>query len=118
MKQLNYFLIVLLLVSLAACKGDPKKKVMGTWQVESVEGEKLSDAEKNMKFSFKEGGVMEMSSGDKTMTGKWDLDKDGKTFSVTPEGAKEAMKWTLNSADAKQLVITDEKSKKVTFKKN
>lgn len=107
-----------MLVSLAACKGDPKKKVIGTWQVESVEGEKLSETEKSMKFSFKADGEMEMTAGGKSIKGKWDLDKDGKTFSVTPEGAKETMKWTLNSADAKQMVITDEKSKKVTFKKN
>ena len=81
--------LVLALGFLVSCGSEPS--VVGTWQLESVSGEELTESEKDMKITYKENGECESTRGDRTKEGTWKLSEDGKTMTMTSEGRDELM---------------------------
>ncbi len=64
------------LLFLAACGGGPK--IEGSWSLEAVSGEELSESEKAMVFTFNEDGSLVMSNGEREEKGSWAWSEDKK----------------------------------------
>ncbi|MDX2303046.1 MAG: lipocalin family protein [Microscillaceae bacterium] len=91
MKRVLYtFLIFALFVTVTSCKKKGTKDViLGSWQLESVEGEELTDAEKSVSITFSKDGSFERSAaGGLSQKGKFTVSEDGKSVTITPEGDK------------------------------
>lgn len=105
MKKLLLTLTVFSLLFLVGCKSDPAAKLLGSWQLESVEGEELNEAQKTMTLTFEKEGKFTQEAGGKKRTGKFEVSKDGKGLTITPEGA-----------EVEQLTDVEIKGDKFTFK--
>lgn len=116
MKKLVYASLIFALVVAASCsKKDPKAAMVGTWQLDSVTGEELTDAEKAVTVTFSEDGTYERAFGDEKQTGTFEVSEDGKTVTVKPEGGSAE---TMNDVkiDGDKLTFKD-KDTEITLKK-
>ncbi|NJL14715.1 MAG: lipocalin family protein [Microscillaceae bacterium] len=116
----NVFLMMLVLsVALftTACKKDPKTLMVGTWQMESVEGEELSDTEKSISIEFTKDGKFEQKAGEMSRKGTFEVSKDGKTITLKPEEGKEEKMNAVEVKDGKMTFKDGERSEKITLKK-
>lgn len=102
MKKLFY---ILLLPLLFACGGG--NPVIGTWQLDSVSGEELSEAEKSMTITFNEDGSMEMNRGDEIRKGTWELSEDKKTLVMKRDNGREEKGENLSVEGDKMTFQTD-----------
>ena len=74
--------------------------VVGTWQLESVTGEELTDSEKGAIITFNEDGSCEQRRGDQVRKAKWELSEDHKTLTITAKGrGPETMENLVITAD-------------------
>ncbi len=117
MKKLLLTITVLSLLVLVGCKSDPAAKLLGTWQLESVEGEELTDAEKAMTITFEKESKFKQEAGERKRAGKFAVSKDGKTVTLTPEGG-EAEDMTDVEMKGNTISFKDKgKGSKITMKK-
>ncbi len=89
MKKLLFVFATALLL-LSSCGGGPS--IVGTWQLESISGEELSEREKSSTITFTEDGKVEQQRGDKVREGNWSLSEDGKTLTLTLKNKEEVFK--------------------------
>ena len=109
MKRFAYLLMIMMLFSLVACKKDMKSKIVGTWQLDSVEGEELTDSEKTATMTFAKDGSCERSRGDKSEKGTWELDKEGKVITTKFDGEEEKMNDVTVEKEMMSFKIKDQK---------
>ncbi len=112
MKRIIFVFAVLSLV-LTSCGGGDS--VVGKWQLESVVGEELTDAEKESTMTFNEDGTCENKRGDRIRKATYKLSEDGKTITLVMEGGNEdTMEDVVLTAD--KLSFTD-RDETVTLKR-
>ena len=95
-------LLTLLLVAFLTACGSKAPSIEGKWQLESVSGEQLSEAEKQSTMLINSDGTLEMTMGDRIMKGTWKLSDDKKTLTLTRSEDGD-------QKDMKDLEITEEK---------
>ena len=119
MKNLLYISFsLLLLVNLIYSCTDSEKSPVGTWGLESVEGEELTESEKSSVVEFKEDGSVIRKRGDRERKGKWELkDKDDKKYLVlmSEEGEVDEENEIVKLDDSE--FVFKNKGKEVTLKK-
>ncbi len=117
MKKLLLTALVMSLVFMTACKSDPAAKLLGAWQMDSMEGEELSETEKSITITFEKEGKFIQTAGDKKREGTYEVSKDGKTITLKPaEGKAEEMKSVELKGD-KMMFKDGDKSETITLKK-
>ena len=105
-------LLAMIGLILASCGGAPTPE--GTWQLDSVSGETLTEAEKSMTVTYNSDGTCESSRGDETKTGTWEMAEDGKSMSMTIDGHDEQMDNLEITSDQMTFMDGDDK---ITLKK-
>ena len=88
--------------------------LIGTWQLDSVSGEELTDSEKEATMTFNEDGSCESKRGDNKKMAKWELSEDKKTLTIDEDGDKFDMENVELSAESLSF---SEGNDKITFKK-
>jgi Lipocalin-like domain len=111
MKKTAYLWLILLSFAVVAC-GGAKGKLVGLWVVESVSG-KAPKTERTIEFkkdgTFAQSVKKASGNSSDTRTGKWELSKDEKTISLTPDGEKTAT-IEIVKLDAKEFEFKDERN--------
>jgi hypothetical protein len=118
MKRVFYFLMAALMLISMGCSKSTKDNLIGSWQMKSVEGKKLTPEELKIVITMTEDGKFTMKSGEGDQrTGTWLLSEDDKKIDATSaEGDKEA--WNIVSVDEKTFVFTvDDDKDKITLEK-
>jgi len=111
MKKLLLIFAVMAAV-LTSCGGGPT--LVGTWKLDSVSGEELSEDEKGGTMTFNEDGTCENKRGDQTMKAEWKLSDDKKTLTIMSDGREEELNDIEITAETFSF---NDGSDKVTFKK-
>lgn len=70
-----------------SCGGGPS--IEGSWAMESVSGEELSEREKAAVFTFHGDGTITVSMDGREEKGTWKWTEDKKDIILQPEGRKE-----------------------------
>jgi uncharacterized protein (TIGR03066 family) len=117
MKKLLLSVFVMSLLLMTACKSDPAAKLLGTWEMESVEGEELSATEKSITMTFEKEGKFIQKSSQNSREGTYEVSKDGKTITLKPsEGKAEEMK-SVELKGNKMMFKDGDKTATITLKK-
>lgn len=113
MKKL-IFVFAIMAAFLTSCGGGGTS-IVGTWQLESVSGEELTDSEKEAVITFNEDGTCERKRGEHSKSFKWKMSEDGKTVTLTEEdGDENEMTDVVLSADK---LVFSERNDKITLKR-
>jgi len=113
MKKLIY-LFAIIAIGFTSCGGGGNPEI-GTWQLDSVSGEELTESEKEATITLKEDGTYEQKRGERVKTGKWSLSEDGKTLTTTGEdGDSDTYENFECSGD---VLSFSERDDKITFKR-
>lgn len=113
MKKL-VFVIAVIATLMTSCGGG-ENSLVGTWQLESVSGEELTESEKSATMTFNEDGTCVRKRGEREKKANWILSEDGKTITLkTEEGDENEMEGVELSAD--KLVFT-ERDDQITLKR-
>jgi hypothetical protein len=111
MKKTAYFWLVLLTFAVMAC-GGAKGKIVGKWKVDAVNGKSPST---EMTMEMKSDGTFAQSkkkagkNESSTRGGKWEVDKEGKKITLTPDGEKSEVAEILK-LDGKEFTFKDSKN--------
>ena len=111
MKKLLFVLITALFV---AC-GNGGDSVIGSWQLESVSGEELSESEKSTVFKLAEDGTFTRERGGEAKTGKWEWSEDKKNIVLKRDGGREELMEDVKVEGDKMTFKAD--SDVITLKK-
>ncbi|MFT5779620.1 MAG: hypothetical protein ACI837_002579 [Crocinitomicaceae bacterium] len=103
-----FFAFAILALTLTSCGGGDT--VVGTWQLESVTGEELTDSEKEATMTFNEDGTCEQKRGDRVRKATWTMAEDGKSLTLVKEdgGEEEVMESVTLTADKLSFKERDE----------
>ena len=113
MKKL-VFVFAVLAVVMTSCGGG-SDSIIGTWQLDSVSGEELTESEKSATMTFNEDGSCIQKRGEKERKMTWTLSEDGKTLTVKKEsGSEDVMENVELSGDKLSF---SEGNDKITLKK-
>jgi len=76
-------LLAIIAIGFTSCHS--ANPIIGTWQLESILGEELTDSEKEATFTMNKDGSFERKRGGKVKNGKWKLSDNSKTLTITQE---------------------------------
>lgn len=100
---------------LVACSGWGSS-IVGTWQLESVSGEKLTESEKKSTFDFKKDGSCSMQRGDRSREGSYTIEEqEGKQILIIDMGKRKEIS-IIHAMDANKLVFI-QKRDTITLKR-
>ena len=111
MKRLGLVVLSAFTLLLVSCGGP---SIEGTWQLDSVSGEELTEHEKDMTITFNEDGSCESSRGEESASGSWELSDDGKTLTFELDGREEKCENVEVSGDE---LTFEQGSDKITLKR-
>ena len=103
MKKMIFIGLILSVIISAGCGKSAKDKLLGTWKLNKVEGETLTQEELNATMTFTTDGKFAATARDEKMDGTWELAEDGKTLTLTfKENDKEV--WNITEITDAKLV--------------
>lgn len=117
MKKLIYVLAIAGL-TFTACSDEAADEAVaeptieGTWQLDEVSGEELTESEKQSTMTINADGTMEQNMGGEPRTGTWTMSDDGKTLSCSVDGRD--AEFTNVACDAEKLSF-NEGDDRITF---
>lgn len=111
MKKL-FFALAIMATVLMACSSGPT--LVGTWKLDSVAGEELTESEKEGTMTFNEDGTCESKRGEMSKKGTWSLSDDKKSLTVNTDGREETMDGVEISDDTFSF---NDHDIKITFKR-
>ncbi len=119
-KVLSYFLAVVLIAGLFACKGSKADMVAAKWKVSDISDGKeipaeqkemvdkmMAEMKKTAYFDIKKDGSMEVSMMGKVSKMTWKLNEDGTKLVTKEEGKDKEESLTITEVTANKLVLTD-----------
>jgi hypothetical protein len=116
MKKYCLLLIAATIVVFSGCTKSVKDKMVGTWKVKSIEGEKLTQEELNSaSMTFIADGTFKAKNTEREMEGTWIVAKDEKSLTLKFKENFEEV-WKIQSLTEAELVYTtDNQPQKVTL---
>ncbi|MEI6815955.1 MAG: lipocalin family protein [Bacteroidota bacterium] len=119
-KVLSYFLAVVLIAGLFACKGSKADMVAAKWKVSDISDGKeipaeqkemvdkmMAEMKKTAYFDIKKDGSMEVSMMGKVSKMTWKLNEDGTKLVTKEEGKDKEESLNITEVTANKLVLTD-----------
>ena len=113
MKKIIYVFAIITL-AFTSCGGG-ESPIIGTWQLDSVSTEELTESEKQAMMTFNADGTAESKRGEDSKPGTWKLSEDGKTLTITEEGG-DPKEFSDVKISAEEFSFSD-RGATVTFKK-
>ena len=91
--------------------------IIGKWKLVKIEGEELSNKEKETSMEFRKDGTFKQFSGKAIRTGEWEVSKDKKFIKITPKTGK-IEKMNIVKYKNNRLTFTDGiRDKEITLEK-
>lgn len=117
MKKINLFIIIIISITVFACSGSVKEKIIGKWVLTKVEGETLPPSEQNAVVEFTKDGKVVFSVEGINSEGKWEISENENAI-VLINKKNEKKNWNIVTLNSKEFVYTEESdTTKITLTK-